>query len=159
VLGNLQDTSSKCPKPSYSTVCYTQKGLAYYSDWGTLRNTGNMMFMAALMGKYGQNKASALCFARNQMRYILGSDTGKSYLIGFGANQPQRPHHRQSACNAKYNEPCSASDSGTCCAGESGECRGRGGVRGLCWVQLSVHVGLLRAMHEGWLGWCMYLTV
>lgn len=35
-----QDTSSKCPKPSYSTVCYTQKGLAYYSDWGTLRNTG-----------------------------------------------------------------------------------------------------------------------
>jgi hypothetical protein len=128
-----QDTSSKCPKPSYSTVCYTQKGLAYYSDWGTLRNTGNMMFMAALMGKYGNNKASALCFARNQMRYILGSDTGKSYLIGFGTNQPQRPHHRQSACNAKYNEPCSASDSGTCCAGESGKRQDRlgGGGRGL----------------------------
>lgn len=79
-----------------------------------------MMFMAALMGKYGNNKASALCFARNQMRYILGSDTGKSYLIGFGTNQPQRPHHRQSACNARYNEPCSASGGGTCCAGENG---------------------------------------
>lgn len=117
----VQDTSSKCPKPSYSTVCYTQKGLAYYSDWGTLRNTGNMMFMAALMGKHGQNKGSALCFARNQMRYILGSDTGKSYLIGFGSNQPQRPHHRQSACSARYNEPCTPSDGGTCCAGERGE--------------------------------------
>jgi hypothetical protein len=57
------------------------------------------------------------------MRYILGSDTSKSYLIGFGTNQPQRPHHRQSACSARYNEPCSASDSGTCCAGESGECK------------------------------------
>lgn len=101
-------------------MCYTPKGLAYYSDWGTLRNTGNMMFMAALMGKYGNNKAAALCFARNQMRYILGSDTGKSYLIGFGTNQPQRPHHRQSACNARYNEPCSAAGGGTCCAGESG---------------------------------------
>lgn len=40
LLPPTQDTSSKCPKPSYSTVCYTQKGLAYYSDWGTLRNTG-----------------------------------------------------------------------------------------------------------------------
>jgi hypothetical protein len=103
-------------------VCYTQKGLAYYSDWGTLRNTGNMMFMAALMGKYGTDKTAPLCFARNQMRYILGSDTGKSYLIGYGTGQPQRPHHRQSACNARYAEPCSAADSGTCCSGERSEC-------------------------------------
>ena len=50
----LQDTTSKCPKESYANVCYTPKGLAYYSDWGTLRNTGNMMFLATLMGKYGQ---------------------------------------------------------------------------------------------------------
>ena len=35
-------------------MCYTPKGLAYYSDWGTLRNTGNMMFLATIMGKYGQ---------------------------------------------------------------------------------------------------------
>lgn len=49
-----QDTSSKCPKESYANVCYTPLGLAYYSDWGTLRNTGNMMFLATLMGKYGQ---------------------------------------------------------------------------------------------------------
>jgi hypothetical protein len=49
------------------------QGLAYYSDWGTLRNTGNMMFLAALMGKHGDNKEAHICWARSQMRYILGS--------------------------------------------------------------------------------------
>jgi hypothetical protein len=44
-----QDTSSKCPKESYANVCYTPKGLAYYSDWGTLRNTGNMMFLVRIV--------------------------------------------------------------------------------------------------------------
>lgn len=29
----LQNTNNKCPQPSYSTVCYTPKGMAYYSDW------------------------------------------------------------------------------------------------------------------------------
>jgi hypothetical protein len=53
LLVTPQDTTSLCPKESYANVCYTPKGLAYYSDWGTLRNTGNMMFLATLMGKYG----------------------------------------------------------------------------------------------------------
>jgi hypothetical protein len=48
---------------------------------GTLRNTGNMMFMAALMGKYGNNKQAHICWARSQMRYITGTATGKSYLV------------------------------------------------------------------------------
>lgn len=121
ILPKWENTASKCPAASYSTVCYTPKGLAYYSDWGTLRNTGNMMFVAALMGKYGQNKAAHTCWARNQMRYITGSSTGKSYLIGYGPSQPQRPHHRQSACTPKYTAPCSPADSGTCCAGDSRE--------------------------------------
>lgn len=70
----MQDTTSLCPKPSYSTVCYTQKGLAYYSDWGTTRNTANMMFIAALMGKYSDAKQQQhICWARMQMRYITGS--------------------------------------------------------------------------------------
>jgi hypothetical protein len=32
------------------------------------------------------------------MNYITGYSTGKSYLIGHGPNQPQRPHHRGAAC-------------------------------------------------------------
>jgi len=51
------------------------QGLAYYSDWGTLRNTGNMMFIAAVMGKYGSNAQSHICWARSQMRYITGAET------------------------------------------------------------------------------------
>ncbi|WIA40308.1 hypothetical protein OEZ86_013679 [Tetradesmus obliquus] len=120
VLAKWEDTSSKCPKESYSNVCYTPKGLAYYSDWGTLRNTGNMMFLATIMGKYGDNAEAHICWARSQMRYITGTSTGKSYLIGYGPDQPKRPHHRQSACNVDYQEPCRKVENGTCCAGETG---------------------------------------
>jgi hypothetical protein len=45
---------------------------------------------------------------------------GKSYLIGYGRDQPKRPHHRQSACNLEYTEPCRKVENGTCCVGESG---------------------------------------
>jgi hypothetical protein len=40
-----------------------------------------MMFMATLMGKYGNNKQAHICWARSQMRYITGTATGKSYLV------------------------------------------------------------------------------
>lgn len=132
VLAKWEDTSSKCPKESYANVCYTPKGLAYYSDWGTLRNTGNMMFIATLMGKYGSDAQRHICWARSQERYILGSGTGKSYLIGYGPDQPQRPHHRQSACALNYAGPCRAVNNGTCCAGEiPGEAGVRAG-KGCC---------------------------
>jgi hypothetical protein len=148
-------------------VCYTPKGLAWYSEWGTLRNTNNAVFLATLMGKHGASAASRqqhMCWARRcvavapgvpqgggrgglwpcldsikplvrlpvalcimlvesgrQMRYTLGSaGSARSYVIGYGPSQPQRPHHRQSACAATYTAPCSLVNSGTCCAGESG---------------------------------------
>jgi hypothetical protein len=47
-------------------------------------------------------------------------NAGKSYLIGYGPDQPKRPHHRQSACNVDYTEPCRKVENGTCCVGESG---------------------------------------
>lgn len=28
-----QNTNSRCPAAPYSTVCYTAKGLAWYSEW------------------------------------------------------------------------------------------------------------------------------
>lgn len=63
----VQNTNSLCPASPYSTVCYTPKGLAWYSEWGTLRNTGNAMFLAALMGKYAATAAAKqqhACWAR-----------------------------------------------------------------------------------------------
>jgi hypothetical protein len=163
-----QNTASLCPAAPYSTVCYTPKGLAWYSEWGTLRNTNNAVFLATLMGKHGASAASRqqhVCWARRcvllavavglgavaasesaqrmtdlllclrparllirttparQMRYTLGSSgSSRSYVIGYGPSQPQRPHHRQSACAPKYSAPCTASNGGTCCAGENSAC-------------------------------------
>lgn len=31
-------------------------------------------------------------FAKEQINYILG-DGGRSYVVGFGDNYPQQPHH------------------------------------------------------------------
>jgi endoglucanase len=72
------------------------------------------------MGKHGEQAQTHTCWARSQMRYILGTSTGKSYLIGYGPDQPKRPHHRQSACSISYQEPCARVNNGTCCVGESG---------------------------------------
>ncbi|KAF8065624.1 celF [Scenedesmus sp. PABB004] len=123
VLAKWQNTASRCPASPYSTVCYTPKGLAWYSEWGTLRNTANAVWLAVLLAKSSApaSKATHACWARRQMRYMLGSSgSDRSYVIGYGPNWPQRPHHRQSACAATYTPPCALRNGGTCCAGESG---------------------------------------
>jgi endoglucanase len=35
-------------------------------------------------------------FAERQLAYIMGA-TGHSFVVGFGCNPPQNPHHRDSA--------------------------------------------------------------
>lgn len=69
-----------------------------------MRHTGNALF---LMKVYANGApASALpattkraidCSVRQQLGYILG-DTGRSFVVGYGVNAPQRPHHRGSSC-------------------------------------------------------------
>ena len=44
-------------------------------------------------------------FVDTQIGYILG-DTGRSYVVGFGENPPQRPHHRSSSCRSPITSPC-----------------------------------------------------
>lgn len=121
VLAKWQDTTSLCPKESYANVCYTPKGLAYYADWGTLRGTSNIAFIATLMAKYGQNKEQHACWARAQLAYVLGTGDKNdvSYLIGYGKKQgATRPHHRGAACAREYAGPTTAHHNGTCSAGE-----------------------------------------
>ena len=36
-------------------------------------------------------------FAKKQIHYMLG-DGGRSFVVGFGHNPPQRPHHSSSSC-------------------------------------------------------------
>jgi hypothetical protein len=45
------------------------------------------------------------CWARSQVRYILGS-TGYSYVVGYGTLYPKKPHHKSSSCSADYNQAC-----------------------------------------------------
>ncbi|MEZ4675932.1 MAG: glycoside hydrolase family 9 protein [Caldilineaceae bacterium] len=54
-----------------------------YSDWLS-RNGGN----TTLVDRYHE-------FAVNQIGYILGDNpANRSYVVGFGTNPPQNPHHR-----------------------------------------------------------------
>jgi hypothetical protein len=62
---------------------------------------------------------------------MTGKTTGRSFIIGYGPNQPKRPHHRGAACAFNYKAPCKLGPigpnadvdgrNGTCCAGEGGE--------------------------------------
>lgn len=88
------------------------KGLVFLSQWGALRHSSNVAFLCLQAADLNINKNEYVQFAIQQMNYVLG-DTGPSYLIGFGNNYPQRPHHRASSCPARpavcdwnaYNSP------------------------------------------------------
>lgn len=52
----------------------------------------------------GANQEKYRTFARQQIGYALGN-TGRSFVVGFGINPPQRPHHRGSSCPNRP-QPC-----------------------------------------------------
>lgn len=58
----------------------------------------NMAFMALLAADVGVHPDQYRQWARSQIGYALG-DTGRSFVVGFGTNPPQRPHHR-----SRYNK-------------------------------------------------------
>lgn len=80
------------------SVRYTPAGLAWLDSWGSLRYATTAAFLAsvyadsitdtALKTKYNN-------FAKKQIDYALGSNPGnRSFVIGFGVNPPEHPHHR-----------------------------------------------------------------
>nr|BAF62180.1 cellulase [Mesocentrotus nudus] len=77
-------------------ITYTPKGLAWRDTWGPLRYSANTAFIAALACHYNINSESC-SFVEQQIHYMLGS-SGRSFVVGFGNNPPQRPHHRSSSC-------------------------------------------------------------
>ena len=38
------------------------------------------------------------CWARSQVKYVLGDGTGSSFVTGSGNNPPTHSHHRGSSC-------------------------------------------------------------
>lgn len=80
-------------------ITYTPKGLAWLDSWGALRYATTTGFIASVYSEWqgcSDKKAGIYWdFAVSQANYALG-DTGFSYMIGFGEDYPQNPHHRTS---------------------------------------------------------------
>ncbi|XP_050412028.2 endoglucanase E-4 [Patella vulgata] len=76
---------------------YTPKCLAFRLVWGALRYASNTALIALMAADQGINPEPYRKWAMSQINYALG-DTGRSYVVGFGKNSPQRPHHRASSC-------------------------------------------------------------
>ncbi|EGJ33758.1 MULTISPECIES: glycoside hydrolase family 9 protein [Moorena] len=75
---------------------YTEGGLAWFNDWGSLRYAANTAFLAGIYSDTvndGNGRYSD--FAADQIDYILGDNPNNfSYVVGFGHNSPKNPHHR-----------------------------------------------------------------
>jgi hypothetical protein len=82
-----------------NTVRKTPKGLVFLSEWGVLRHAANAVYVCLQAGSAGINTAAYNAFAKKQIDYMLG-DAGRSYVVGFGNNPPQRPHHAASSCSS-----------------------------------------------------------
>jgi len=73
------------------------KGLICVDVWGTLRYATTQGFIADLYSDWSgctDSKVSTYRdFAKSQLDIALGS-TGRSYVVGYGVDYPQHPHHR-----------------------------------------------------------------
>lgn len=78
-------------------ITYTPKGLAWLDTWGSLRYATTTAFLASVYADWSGCSAQKATvyrnFAKQQADYALGS-TGRSFVVGFGVNPPERPHHR-----------------------------------------------------------------
>ena len=93
---------------SGARVQTTPGGLAWLDQWGSLRYAANTAFLALIYaGTPGAKHADrAREFATRQIRYMLGDNPRRSsYVVGFGSNPPQRPHHRAASGVADINDP------------------------------------------------------
>ncbi|EPR13542.1 glycoside hydrolase family 9 protein [Ruminiclostridium papyrosolvens] len=78
-------------------VSYTPKGLAWLFQWGSLRHATTQAFLAGVYADWAGCTPSKVSvykdFLKSQIDYALGS-TGRSFVVGYGVNPPQHPHHR-----------------------------------------------------------------
>ncbi|MFF5900161.1 glycoside hydrolase family 9 protein [Streptomyces argenteolus] len=80
-------------------VKYSPGGQAVLDSWGSLRYAANTAFAALSYSDWlsgdATRKARYHDFAVRQINYALGDNPRKaSYVVGFGATPPTKPHHR-----------------------------------------------------------------
>lgn len=91
-------------------VTYTPKGLAWIDSWGSVRYATTSAFIAAVYSDWkgcpSAKKKTYTDFYESQINYALGS-SGRSFVVGFGENPPEHPHHRtaQGSWADNMNEP------------------------------------------------------
>jgi hypothetical protein len=94
-----------------STIAYTPGGLAWLDKWGSLRYAANTAFLAFVYSDWVTDTAKASkyrTFAKRQIDYALGDNPRKaSFVVGYGTNPPQHPHHRNAHSSYKglINDP------------------------------------------------------
>ncbi|KAF2358942.1 Glycoside hydrolase family 9, partial [Trinorchestia longiramus] len=76
---------------------HTPGGMVYLGQWGSLVGATHMAFIALKAADLGIEPEVNRAWAQQQINYVLGS-SGRSYVVGYGENHPQRPHHRGSSC-------------------------------------------------------------
>ena len=81
-------------------VKHIEGGLAWLDSWGCLRYATTTAFLAVVWSDYIDDEALIdryTTFAETQINYALGDNPlDRSFVVGFGKNPPQRPHHRTS---------------------------------------------------------------
>lgn len=81
-------------------ITYTPGGLAWLAQWGSLRYASTAAFLAFVWADdetvgTASKKADYTAFAERQINYALGDNPRNgSYVVGFGENAPEHPHHR-----------------------------------------------------------------
>ncbi len=88
-------------------VNYTSGGLAWLSQWGSLRYSSTTAFIAGVYSDTVNDKGDRYSnFAENQIDYILGENPNNlSYMVGFGDSYPLNPHHRNAHGGGSINDP------------------------------------------------------
>ena len=83
-------------------------GLRWLTDWGSLRYANTAAFIAEVASDTifkGEDTSAYREFAELQVNYALGDNPSNfSYLIGYGDNYPQQPHHRTAHGSWKNDE-------------------------------------------------------
>ena len=88
-----------CGTSDGQKITYSPKGLAWLDQWGSLRYATTTAFVACVYSRWDgcpKDKVNTYWdFAVKQADYALGS-SGRSFVVGFGENAPEHPHHRTS---------------------------------------------------------------
>jgi endoglucanase len=82
-------------------IRYSPGGQAFLDTWGSLRYTANTAFVALTYGDWLRERGDTTRaqryhdFGVRQIDYALGDNPrGASYVVGYGEDSPQNPHHR-----------------------------------------------------------------